>query len=114
MIKLFLSAAVIFLIACSGKNKTPDSILPPPKMEAVLWDILRADELATVYKVNDTLKSPLQWHTGMYDTIFKLHEVTKEEFHKSFLYYQGRPDLLKPVFEKLSKQSDESLNKDLP
>jgi hypothetical protein len=40
----------------------------------------------------------------LYDTIFQLHSVKKEEFQSSLRFYQGRPDLLKEILEGLQKK----------
>ena len=81
-------------------------------MEAIFWDIFRADELAGQLKTIDSTKTYMQWHTELYDKVFKLHSVSKEEFQKSFNYYQSRPDLLKPMLESLAKKSDKTVKQD--
>lgn len=99
----------LFFYSCSTTDPVPDNILPKEKMQVVLYDIFKADELANQLKNNDTIKPDLQWHTELYDQIFKLHKVSKEEFTTSFRFYQTRPDLMKPMLEALSKKSDQSV-----
>ena len=43
--KLFLILLLLpFVFACSNKNDLPEGILPPPKMQEVMWDMIRAGE----------------------------------------------------------------------
>ena len=108
----FLAGFILLIFSCTQKGKTPDSIIPPKKMEAVFWDIFRADELANQLKTSDSVKTALQHHAELYDQVFKLHNTSKEEFRKSFNYYQSRPDLLKPMLESLAKKSDKTVKQD--
>jgi hypothetical protein len=106
---LFVFSCSILFFACSSGNDVPGSVLPPKKMEAVFWDMFRADELAAQYKLTDTSKSLLQLHTELYDQVFSLHKISREEFNSSFRFYQSRPDLFKPMLESLTKRSDKAL-----
>jgi hypothetical protein len=112
MKNIWILVCLSFLISCKSGKKTPENIFPPEKMEAVLWDIFRADELAAQLKTNDSTKTAIQWHTGLYDQVFKLHNVSKLDFKKSFDFYQSRPDLLKPMLESLAKKSDKLAKQD--
>jgi hypothetical protein len=62
MIKLFVILAMpVLLFACGGSNKKQDKgILKKEKMEAVLWDVLRADAFAFQFVIKDTIKKP-EW-----------------------------------------------------
>ena len=105
-------ASLTFLFSCSSGENIPDSILPPKKMEAIFWDVLRADELAGQFKLTDTARTSLQIHSELYDKIFSLHKISRDEFNKSFRFYQSRPDVFKPILENLSKRSDKAIKKD--
>ena len=109
---LFVLFCFLFLFSCSSGDNVPDSILPPKKIEAVFWDILRADELADQLKLTDTSKSILQLHTELYEKVFILHNISRDEFNKSLHFYQSRPDIFKPILESLYKRSDKAVKKD--
>ncbi len=91
------------LAACSGSS-VPDNVLPPEKMEVVLYDVIRADEMVDFLKLSDSTWQPFSRRTDLYDSIFQLHKVKKETFQNSLRFYQGRPDLLKEVLEALQKK----------
>ena len=93
-----------FALACSGTS-VPGDVLPPQKMEEVLYDMIRADEMADHLKLSDSTWQPFSRRTALYDTVFQVHRVKKEEFRKSLSFYQSRPDLLKEVIEGMRKKA---------
>lgn len=105
MIRLFLFGFCLSLLACSGNEPLPKNILPGEKMEAVLWDVLQADEMINNYLQTDSLYKSLSKRSALYDTIFAIHKVSKEDFKKSILYYESHPKLLKPLLDSLQKRT---------
>jgi hypothetical protein len=96
----FICIVLLFVFSC--KPSLPDGILKPDKMKLVLWDISRADELVNYYSIKDsTFKKPEKYN-AFYDTVFRLHNITNQEFNKSFQYYQDRPALLKIILDSLA------------
>lgn len=109
---LFLLPVVLF--ACSG-HSVPRGVLPPEKMEAVFYDIIRADELVEFRRmIADSTYNQFGYRTALYDTVFQLHSVKKETFQKSLRFYQGRPDLLKEIFDGLQKRSSDTTHRNRP
>jgi len=37
----------------------------------------------------------------LYEEVFRLHKVSRDEFRKSFQFYQDRPDLIRVMFDSL-------------
>lgn len=102
---------IIGLWACSGSSSVPQGVLPQEKMQAVLYDAIRADEMTDFLQTTDSTYRMFSKRTALYDTIFQLHKVKKEEFQKSMKYYQGRPDLLKEIFDDLQKKVTDTSQK---
>ena len=98
----------IVLFACSGEPSVPKGVLGPKKMEAVLYDVIRADEMVDFYSLQDSTYRNFSKRTALYDTIFQLHAIDKATFQNSMNYYQSRPDLLKIILEQLQKKTDSS------
>lgn len=105
-----LIALTLFLAACSDRGSVPSTVLPPKEMGAVLYDVVRADEMVDFFSVMDSTYRTLNKRTNLYDTIFQLHAINKETFKKSLEFYEGRPDLLKSIFDSLQKRVD-TMNK---
>lgn len=99
-----ISALLLLAVACNNENKVPRGVLPQKKMTAVMWDLLRADELVNLKYTKDTSINRFDSSMRLYQQIFKMHGTDAATFKKSFKYYQVRPDLLKPVFDSLQKR----------
>lgn len=94
------------MISCTEKNAVPDGVIPPSKMEKVLWDMMLADRFSTLYILKDSAKLDEKAETfKMYDRVFQVHGVDKETFTKSFRYYMERPDLTKIIMDSISQQA---------
>lgn len=77
--------------------------LPPAKMQALLWDMMRADQFISDFVINkDTSRKRETESRAIYPQILQWHKVTAEEFRYSLDYYRDRPDLLKPIMDSLS------------
>jgi hypothetical protein len=96
----------ILLSAC-GKKKLPAGILDHDKMESVLWDMLQADEFLKAYMLTkDLTLNDTTEEIKMYERVFRINKVSREEFSNSFKYYQTHPDLFKILLDSLqSKKS---------
>jgi hypothetical protein len=103
---------ILFLtifFSCSGK--LPDDVLPPERMQTVLWDVLRADEMAGYYASQDSSLQTLNTYTGYYQHILNIHNISKEEFRTSLKYYQNNPVLFKVVLDSLQSFAERQQKK---
>lgn len=91
---------LIFFVSCS-KSKFPDDVMQPGKMQAVFWDIIRADVLTTDHTKKDSSKMPMLENIALQKKIFRVHGVTKEQFYKSFDYYAKHPDLMTTLLDSM-------------
>ncbi len=93
---------VILAISCSDKSNIPEGVLSPKKMQAVLTDILVVDVLNNDRILKDSaLKLPVE-NASYFLKIFQLHNITRNEFNKSYNFYLKRPDLLKIITDSVS------------
>ena len=94
---------IICLVAgegCSDKNGVPGGILPRDKMEQVMWDMAQADQYAALYLAKDSAHIDRKAETmRLYEEVFRLHQVTREEFRKSYRYYLDHPALNQILFD---------------
>jgi hypothetical protein len=96
---------IILTTACSNRNKLPKDVFPQQKMEAVLWDLVRAREYLEGYGFNrDSTIDSTGKATELYDQVFRIHQVSKEAFEKSYSYYQDHPALMKEMLDSLGKK----------
>lgn len=104
---IFLVAVLFSLATIACNNKKGDKVLPPEKMEAVLWDLMRADKFLSDYVLNkDTAKKIDSESIKMYNRIFAIHKITGEQFQKSFTYYKTHPDQLREIMDSISRPAN--------
>ena len=101
--RFFLYLYIVVIGHACGTS-VPKDVLPNDKMQAVLYDVIRADEMVDFRQITDSAYRPFSRRAAIYDTIFQLHAVKKEDFQKSLKFYQTRPDLLKGVIEDMQKK----------
>lgn len=100
----FLLVLLAGIIACSDKNKLPKDVLPQPKMQAVMWDMIRAGDFLNNYVFyRDTSVDKIAESQKWNEKIFQIHHITREQFNKSYDYYQRHPQLMKAVMDSISK-----------
>ncbi len=94
--------AVVLLAACTEKNRVPSDILSKEKMGDIIWDMVQAEQYSAIYVSKDTPKINLRTEDlRLYQKVFQMHQVSKDEFSKSLQYYEDRPELLRTVFDSL-------------
>lgn len=93
--------ALLLLILVAGcKQKypsVPSDVIPVTKMESILVDMHVADAVAEVKTLGDVNEKKLSQQ--YYQQIFKNHGVTKEEFLKSYSFYENNPILLNKIYD---------------
>ena len=69
--------------------------------------MIQADQFSKQFIVKDSSKKNISVETmKLYDEVFQIHHITKDEFQKSYQFYISRPDILKNVFDSLSAQGN--------
>jgi hypothetical protein len=103
MIRSLVVALTLSLISCSG-GSVPSGMLEPSKMYPLVKDIMLTDEYINNFLLKeDTTLNIKKKRSEMYERVFALHNTNKDQFYKSFTYYQEHPDLQKVLFDSLSE-----------
>ena len=93
---------MLLIAGCSEKDKIPSDVIPKDEMEKIIWDMTLADQYSANYLVKDSARVNVKMETlKLYETVFRLHKVSRDEFRKSFQFYQGRPDITRTMFDSL-------------
>jgi len=106
-----LLAAVLFF-SCSEKKRDKD-ILPENKMREVMWDMIRADQYVSDFLVRGPGHNKKDESIKLYEEIFHIHKITREQFKKSLDYYSSQPDLFRPLIDSLAKRKNDVLTSPL-
>jgi hypothetical protein len=94
-------------ISCSSQNKLPDDVMGVNKMKLILWDMIKASELSQQQYPKDS--AALRSKTlERYQTVFYINGITKDEFYKSYRYYQEHPDKNKTLMDSVSAYAERS------
>jgi hypothetical protein len=80
----------------------PGDIIPPEKIQPIIFDLLRADEYVNNFLLRDTLLKREKEAVKLYEQVFQIHKVSSSEFYKSYKYYQAHPDKNKLLLDSLN------------
>ena len=104
MRKLFFLFLVLLFFGCSSHR--PKDIMPPAQMKSIMWDLLRADELAEYKGLKDTSLNKWTAHAEYYQQILQIHQVSQNQFRKSLQYYQNHPPELQSIIDSLQGMAE--------
>ncbi|HMK05317.1 MAG TPA: DUF4296 domain-containing protein [Ferruginibacter sp.] len=102
---------VMALASCGKKNPIPPGILVPDKMQAVLWDVIRADAFTTDFIKKDSAKNAAEENIGLQQKIFSMHHVSKEDFYTSYDYYKLNTTLMKDMIDTMLVRAERERSK---
>jgi hypothetical protein len=95
---------ILLIVSCRKKDRLPNGIITPPQMQSVLFDMMRADQFLNEYVFAKDSSAKLDSSCiNMYARVMMLHNITREEFKRSFDYYNAHPSLLRDVLDSISK-----------
>jgi hypothetical protein len=97
---------VVLFFSCSEKQREGD-VLSENKMRAVMWDMIRADQYVADFLLKDSTHNKKEESVKLYEEIFRIHKITREQFKKSLDYYSSQPDLFRPIVDSLAKRKNE-------
>jgi len=106
---LLLICISILLAACKQTNRIPAGIIPPKKMQVILWDMMRADLFVGDFVLRqDSGLDKKTESNNLYSQVFAIHQISKEQFGKSFSFYKEHPALFKVIMDSLSLPKTET------
>ena len=95
------------ILACSDPDRLPSGIIDKDKMEKIIWDMVQADQYSSNYLKKDSVRIAVKPETRkLYDEVFLLHHISREEFQKSWTFYLNHPELTKTMFDSLSAKAN--------
>ncbi len=102
-----LLAGLALLTSCGNdKDKLPAGILKPAKMQAVLWDVIKADVFTTGFIKTDSAKNATAENLKLQQQVFAIHKVTRADFYSSYDYYKKDPVAFKKIMDSMVTQAE--------
>jgi len=103
MTRLIFAALFFLICGCVNKESIPPGIIQKDAMGKVLWDMIQADQFTKTYLAKDSAKMNVKLERiKLYQEVFNIHHISKDEFQKSYEFYMSRPDLAKTMFDSLT------------
>jgi hypothetical protein len=97
-------AFFVALASCTNRDKIPDDILKPEKMETVLWDYIQADVYVTDHFGRDSTRDKNLENAKLQLRVFEKHRITKDQFYKSYRYYVDHPQLMRTTIDSILQE----------
>ena len=106
---LLIICCLFFIAGCKNKNRIPAGIIPQKKMQAIVWDMMRADQFLTDFVLSkDSSLDKRTESIKLYTKVFAIHQISKEQYEESFSFYKTHPALFKVIMDSLSHPKAES------
>lgn len=98
----------VFFVACMNKDKIPSDVMQREKMEKVMWDMIQADRFSSQFMERDSNlhKNIKIENLKLYEQVFQIHKITKDEFVHSFKFYLSHPEINKVLFDTMAARAD--------
>ena len=110
---LLLVCVAISLNACHNKNDVPKGILQKNQMQSVLWDIMQAEAFTNSFIRKNPAKKPMEEDAALQKQIFALHNISKEDFDKSYDYYLHHSDIMLALLDSMATQETRAQREEL-
>lgn len=95
------------MMACSRGPKVPKGVLQPDKMEDVLWDMIQTGEFLSGFVLyRDTNINAVLESQRWYEKVYSFHQISKDDFKRSYNWYRDHPDMMKRILDSLSVRKD--------
>ncbi|MDZ4071165.1 MAG: DUF4296 domain-containing protein [Sediminibacterium sp.] len=104
MKKLLLCCLMGTIIGCS--NDVDGRIIPMDSMQVIMWDMMKADEVFIRKLVADTNATKNKEDVKLYETVFRIHKISKDRFFESYRYYEAHPILMKEIIDSIDSKSN--------
>jgi hypothetical protein len=97
MMRSIVVVCLLTIFLACGKN--PNSILPINQMKVVMWDMFNADNWYYQIAIKDSTAHNNKMNVALYQQVFQQDDITKEQFYKSYKYYQSHPYQMKTLLD---------------
>lgn len=98
---IFFCLAGMMMTACSSSQGK--DILPVDSMKVVMWDMLKADEWYMHLSQQDTTLKKKREDIRLYEQVFLIHGITREQYYKSYRYYETHPVKFKQLLDSVDQ-----------
>lgn len=101
-------------VLLAGCSESKPKALPVNTMKQVVWDMMKADEWFARERMKDSTAQKNREDIRLYEQVFSIHHITREQFYQSYRYYETHPVQFKELLdsiESLSSKEQQRLTK---
>lgn len=80
-------------------------------MKGIVWDLIKAGEWHLQTIVKDTLAKRKKDDIRLYQQVFAIHGVSKDQFYSSYKYYEAHPVEFKILIDSVDALSTREKNR---
>jgi precorrin-4 methylase len=104
-----MAGAVMMIVSCRAGSKK--DVLPVNTMKQVVWDMMKADEWFLRSSLKDSLAKKNREDIRLYEQVFAIHHITREQFYRSYRYYEAHPVQFKELLDSIEHLSSREQQK---
>lgn len=110
-VSIILLFLVYIFLSCNRKPEIKMEVLPFDTMKIVIWELLNADEWNNLQLQKDTTLRRAKNNLKLYQKVFAIHHIDKDNFYYSYKFYEEHPDKMKTLMDTLSSFSQKQKEK---
>jgi hypothetical protein len=95
----------LLMVSCASDDDVPRDVIPVEQMKFIVYDVLRAQEVAMLTSAKDSTKTKIK-AAELMQQVFAIYKISKDDFYKSFKFYQSHPDNIKILFDSVSNYAN--------
>ncbi len=100
-----------FVVAVSCKDAKKNEPIGIDKMKLITWDLIKAGEWHLQVIAKDSAALKRKEETRYYAQVFAIHGVTREQYYKSYRYYEAHPTEFKVLIDSIDAFSNREKNR---
>ncbi len=111
--KIFKSFFILLClgwISCQTFSGTK-KVLKINTMKLVMWDLLKADEWYIRQTLKDSTVKIKKENIRLYQKVFDVHGISKDQFYASYKYYESHPIEYKILLDSVETFANRERNK---
>jgi len=101
---------LLIVVFFSCRDNTPKDKLGPQKMEAVMWDFIRAEIITRDFISRDSSRNLDSANVALQKKIFQAHNVKREDFYESLDHYLANSNSMSLLMDSIVARQTRSKN----
>lgn len=103
---MYLTVLVFLLMASCSNRSQKESLLGVEEMKKVMWDMMKADEWYLRESMRDSTLKTKKENIRLYDQVFAIHGITRNQFYNSFKHYEAHPLQFKVLIDSVEQYAN--------